>query len=623
MEAFLSKIQDQTRTSEKKRSLIVRLEKSIIGRDITVTTALGLERRLVYCDYFASGRPLSLIEDAIRHHILPMYGNTHTTSTASGKFMTQQRELARNVVHESVNADDSYVTVFTGPGSTSAILHLVAALRLNDSGRWSPSNPPVVFASLIEHHSNLLPWRDSCAQVVTIPMDSQGVGPCLTTLAQELARYQESPLLIGAFSAGSNLTGIPIQVHRIADLLHRHDALAFFDFAGIGPYCPINVVGSGNGLDHLDAVFLSPHKFLGGPGTPGVLVANRSLLRAGKRPARPGGGTVVWVTKDNAAYTSHLEEREEAGTPDIVGSIRCGMVFALKDAIGGEFIQHKEFETAGYVLRKIKDTMPNVRVFGNTMCERVPVITFNIFSPLVDALSNDARLMLHHDFVSTLLNDLFGIQSRSGCMCAGPYSHYLLGIDDAGLQAVFSACTARPLSHQDSGIESASSRSPSSFATSTSDSPATWLNVFKPGFVRLSFNYFTNPKEIDYVLDAIWWITANGHLMLPYYSVDFVSGAWTVSQVQQDLVSKVSRTVGKTSGARFGVAAKWFPIMQKRSRSRSFADAQAFVQPELVKAASMHLYNVSAGQLSHERIGHGGYRPFALPEDVCRFVMKQ
>jgi selenocysteine lyase/cysteine desulfurase len=310
--------------------LIAHVRNSVIGEDVMLPGPFG-PRRLVYADYTASGRALSFIENYIRDRVLPLYANTHTEASATGRHTTALREDARRLIHRAVNGAEDDVVLFCGSGSTGAIDTLTRVLDLGRSGR------PVVFIGPYEHHSNELPWRESVADVVTIGEDADG-RPDLEQLEHELRRHAGRALKIGSFSAASNVTGIITDVERTARLLHAHSALSFWDYATAGPYLPIDMAGK-------DAVFLSPHKFVGGPGTPGVLVVKRALLRNAV-PSVPGGGTVLFVSPNGHAYHPDPEIREEGGTPAIVESIRAGLVFELKEEIGVEEIRRREQDFA-------------------------------------------------------------------------------------------------------------------------------------------------------------------------------------------------------------------------------------------------------------------------------------
>ncbi|MFT5683008.1 MAG: selenocysteine lyase/cysteine desulfurase [Myxococcota bacterium] len=346
---------------------------------------------------------------------------------------------------------------------------------------------PVVFIGPYEHHSNELPWRESIADVVVIDEDRNGRID-LALLEEKLILYADRPMRIGSFSAASNVTGIGSNTREISALLHRHGALSFWDFAAAGPYVEIEMNMADDEPDgHLlykDAIFLSPHKFIGGPGTPGLLIAKKHLFR-NRVPSQPGGGTVSFVTAWGHRYVSDIVRREEGGTPDIIGSIRAGLVFQLKAAVGEEAIRHHE---ADFIQRAIArwDAHDNIDILGNKDAWRLSIVSFQL---------RHRDRYLHHTFVVALLNDLFGIQARSGCSCAGPYGHRLLGIDPS-----LSSALEEEIVRGCVGI--------------------------RPGWVRMNFNYFIREEVFDYLLRAVLWIADHGWKLLPHYQFCAQSGLW-------------------------------------------------------------------------------------------------
>jgi selenocysteine lyase/cysteine desulfurase len=406
------------------------------------------------------------------------------------------REDARMIIRASVGGDEQTVVIFAGSGCTGAIDKLIGILGLripadlDEKYHLSDAIPdderPVIFIGPFEHHSNELPWRESIADVVVIPQDNDGHID-VRALEEELIRYADRPLRIGSFSAASNVTGIVSDTYAISSLLHRHGALSFWDFAAAAPYVAIEMYGGGkrDPLAYKDAIFLSPHKFIGGPSTPGVLVVRRELL-TNTVPDVPGGGTVSYVNPTEHRYLSDPAQREEGGTPAIIESIRAGLVFQLKEAVGIEVIRAHEED---YLRRAVMtwQAEPTIEILGNLDAERLSIVSFVVRAP--------SGRYLHHNFVVALLNDLFGIQSRGGCSCAGPYGHRLLGIDVERSHEF-----EREIAAGCEGI--------------------------KPGWVRANFNYFISEAVFAYLVEAVRLVARDGWKLLTDYRFDPVTGLW-------------------------------------------------------------------------------------------------
>lgn len=474
-------------------ALLRQIRGNIIGQYARLRTPFG-ERPLVYADYTASGRSLRNIEKEIQEQVLPWYANTHTEASYTGAQTTALREQARGIIRSALNAGADDKIVFCGSGATAAINRLIDILnirlprdldeRYQLSARIPAADRPVVFVGPYEHHSNELPWRESIADVVAIPLSDDGAID-KTALSLQLEAHADRAVKIGAFSAASNVTGVRSDVVGITRLLKVAGALAFWDYAAAGPYVDIdmNVANA-----PIDAIFVSPHKFIGGPGTPGVLALKKTLM-TNTVPAVVGGGTVSFVSPNDHRFLEDCERREEGGTPAIVESIRAGLVFRLQQMVGTEVIERLERDKVSRVLKRLSKH-PNIEILGGLKAERLSIVSLRFAH---------GTSHLHYGFVVALLNDLFGIQARGGCSCAGPYGHSLLGLDPAMSRELDNAVAA--------GVTS-----------------------LRPGWVRLNFNYFIDEDEFEYLLSALELVAQYAWRLLPEYHLDTASGIWRHKQ---------------------------------------------------------------------------------------------
>jgi len=492
-------------------ALITRIRESVIGDRQGIETCFGT-KPLVYADYTASGRALTFIEDFISNRVLPFYANTHTDTSFTGAQTTKFREEARHTIRQAVNAKSDDKVIFTGSGATAAIDKLIDILNLRLPAELSARHKlydqlpadtrPVVFIGPYEHHSNEIPWRESIADVVVIPLAQSGQLD-IAILEQKLIQFADRELKIGSFSAASNVTGIKTDVDKVAALLHAHGAYSFWDYAAAAPYLAIDMNPSQPECAK-DAVFISPHKFVCGPGTPGILVVKKQLLN-NSVPAVPGGGTVVYVTPEDHRFISDHERREEGGTPAIVESIRAGLVFGVQQAVGTQRIEELEADYKARALARWRSNSA-IEILGNSDED-----SLSIFSLRFKYRDKD----LHYSFITALLNDLFGIQARGGCSCAGPYGHELLGMD-----MIYSRALEKQI--------------------------VQGHTVLRPGWVRLNFNYFIGDETFNYLLDAVDLVASHGWKLLPYYEFDKTSGTWRFQGEKMQLDSLSLATVLNT-----------------------------------------------------------------------------
>jgi selenocysteine lyase/cysteine desulfurase len=490
------------------------LRQQIVGVDSTFKTPFG-ERLMVYCDYTASGRCLRFVESYLQS-LQRVYANTHTEDDITGRSMSQLLHEAEEAIKKSVNAGPSGRIIACGTGATGAIdklqqiigVSLAPATKLNvekmldaagvdfgsdEFAEVLEKHRPVVFVGPYEHHSNEISWRQSLATSVEVRLTPDGNIDLLHLEELLQAPEYQGRQRIGSFSAASNVTGIRSNVREISALLHRYGAIACFDYAACAPYVDIdmNPEPVGDEDPSIDAIFVSPHKFLGGPGSSGVLVFNERIYNRDLPPSMSAGGTVDYVGPDDQDFITRIEEREKAGTPGVLQTLKAGLVFEIKDRVGVDVIERREHElTSRGMLSWSKND--NIEILGNPdASRRVGIMSFNI--------KDERGNYLHHKFVTALLNDLFGIQSRAGCSCAGPYGHRLLNID---LET--SERYRQVVREGHCGM--------------------------KPGWCRVGLHWVMDDDEANYVIDAVHFIADHGFRFLPLYDFDLSTGTWSHKQ---------------------------------------------------------------------------------------------
>jgi selenocysteine lyase/cysteine desulfurase len=449
--------------------------KKIIGYDFEFVGPAG-KRNLLYADWIASGRLYRPIEDILTNQFGPLVGNTHSESSLTGEAMTLAYKMAHQIIKEHVHANDQDVIVTQGSGMTGVIAKLQRILGLHIPEKAKPyysqpeSERPVVFLTHMEHHSNQTAWLECEVDVVVIPPDDNLL-VSVNNLDIELKKYKDRKHKIGSFTACSNVTGIFTPYHELARLMHQHGGLCFIDFAASAPYADMNMHPK-NPDESLDAIFFSPHKFLGGPGSSGVLIFNKKLY-ANLIPDQPGGGTVSWTNPwGEHHYFEDIETREDGGTPAFLQTIRAALAIRLKEQMGVTHIHEREAELLEIAFDGLT-TIPGLTILAPEIKERLGVISFYIEK-------------LHYNFIVRVLSDHFGIQVRGGCSCAGTYGHYLLHVDQEYSKKITCKIDSGDLSE-------------------------------KPGWVRLSLHPVMTNQEVAYIIDAIKQVATNSERWKSFY----------------------------------------------------------------------------------------------------------
>ncbi len=421
-----------------------------MSQKASIPTYIG-ELPITYCDYAASGRAAETIEEYVHEQVLPYYANTHSDSSFCGRYTSRLRESARKTIRDALGADHNHAVLFAGSGATGAVDKLI---RLLDQV-YEPESLEV-FIGPYEHHSNDLPWRASKWRTRRIALDRSGVID-LKQLATALADSTASHRIV-AVSAVSNVTGLITDLEGIVRICREKNADIVLDCAAAAPYLPLAELFSGGAIS---AMFWSPHKFSGGPGASGVLAVKQEWLQV-PEPVTKGGGTVRFVSGSRCDLVADLIRRHEGGTPNILGDIRAALALQLKCSKGESWLAEYYLSLACIVRSRLKK-IPNLNLLGPTSGNFMPTVAFNI-------VSRDRTLP--YSQVVALLSDLYGIQARGGCSCAGPYAHHLLGISESDSEVI-----ARKIEQGDSSQ--------------------------RPGWVRVSFSDSMTYSEVGFVLDAI------------------------------------------------------------------------------------------------------------------------
>jgi selenocysteine lyase/cysteine desulfurase len=473
--------------------------KHIIGHDYVIDGPGG-KKKLIYADWIASGRLYEPIEKRLTYEFGPLLGNTHSESSLTGEVMTHAYKQAHLIVKKHVNANQDDVIITQGSGMTGAIAKLQRILGLHIPERAKPfyKQPaverPVVFLTHMEHHSNQTSWLECEVDVVVIPPgEDLLVNP--KHLESELKKYSDRKNKIGSFTACSNVTGIFTPYHELARIMHKHGGLCFVDFAASAPYASMNMHPE-NPEEALDAITFSPHKFLGGPGSPGVLIFNKKLY-TNRVPDIPGGGTVIWTNPwGEHHYFEDIETREDGGTPAFMQTIKAALAIKLKEQMGVENIRHREEELVALAFERLSK-IPGLHILAPEIRDRIGAISFYVDK-------------LHYNFIVRVLSDYFGVQVRGGCSCAGTYGHYLLNVDREYSNRITNKIDSGDLSE-------------------------------KPGWVRLSLHPVMSNEELHIILDAIEQVAIYPELWSNLYQYNVHTNEFAPLKHDHTLTGKIDK----------------------------------------------------------------------------------
>ena len=456
----------------------------IIGIDHMMDTPLGHQLPILYADWIASGRMYGPIEAMFQKEIYPLVANTHTDTNTTGMSMTYAYHKAQKLIKEHVGANQDDVIICCSSGMTGSVnkLQRILGLKIHECYRsqlkMTTVEKPVVFVSHMEHHSNQTSWFETIADVIVVPPCKEGLVDPMQFDAI-VQTYKDRKVKIAAITSCSNVTGIMTPYLEVAEIMHKHEGLCFVDFACSAPYVDIDMHPDDKAGRYLDAIYFSPHKFLGGPGSPGVLVFNKSLYK-NEVPDHPGGGTVDWTNPwGGHKYIDDVEAREDGGTPPFLQTIRTAFACMLKDQMGTQHIQDREHQLLE-ILWPYLDAVPNLHILASQHRNRLGAVSFYIDG-------------LHYNLGVKILNDRFGIQTRGGCSCAGTYGHYLLNVTED---------LSKSITDQISSGDCSS----------------------KPGWIRLSIHPTHTDEEVHYMGRCIRQLAQSFQQWVKDYDCDYRTG---------------------------------------------------------------------------------------------------
>ncbi|SMD32035.1 Selenocysteine lyase/Cysteine desulfurase [Reichenbachiella faecimaris] len=464
------------------------IRKNVVGCSQSFDTPFG-SFEMLYADWVASGRLYAPIEDAISNKFGPWVANTHSYSNKTGSLMTTAYNQAKQIIRNHVNASEEDMLVLTGSGMTGGVLRLQQILGLcvqQNMPQLADADRPIVFITHMEHHSHHVSWMETVADVVIVP-PGKDLKIDLALLQTEIDKYADRKLKIGAFTAGSNVTGVITPIHEMAEVMHKNGGYCFVDYAATAPYVSLDMHPE-NELQQLDAIYFSPHKFLGGPGACGVMLFDKNIYNG--KSCVPGGGNVTWTNPwGEYGFTSNDEAKEDGGTPGFLQAIRAALAIRLKEKMGTAEIEKREEELVAKAFKRMNN-IEGVRIVGEQESKRIGVVSFNIDD-------------IHYNAVVRIMNDRFGIQIRGGWACASTYCHYLFELDQSQSKRLTDGIDNQNLTG-------------------------------KPGWARMSLHPTMTDGQLDRALDAIEYIAKNKQELKEDYVYDIKTNDFTLQKSAVD-----------------------------------------------------------------------------------------
>jgi len=483
--------------------LFEKIRSDFIGLDTEYTLVNGKKTKRIYLDTTASSLMMGVAYRA-SNQFLRHYSNTHSLLHFSAKVSTKTYDWIHSRILDFVHADkNEYTCFFMGSGVTAGMNRIAKTFK-----RLRPERD-MVLVSIMEHHSNDLPHRKHGGKVIHIPVNDNMGGLDLNIIEKYLKQFHDRINYISVTGL-SNVTGIINPINKIAKLAHSYGVYIIVDAAQMAAHVPIHMSGFDDKDMEIDALLFSGHKTYA-PGSPGVIIARKSFMSA-IEPEEVGGGMVDKVFPDNYFVSKKFPDREEAGTPNILGAITLGSAVHILDSIGMDLILEKDINLVNYAMNQMLINK-DIYIYGDndtSICPRAGTISFNIKD-------------MDHGLVAAILNDYYNIAVRNECFCAHPYVEKMLHI-----------------SHEEEITN-----------LDCLDNNLAWNIEPWMGMIRASFGLYTKESDIDALINALNDITKNKEKFIQEYKLsedgEYIHKSFTFSSkdffsltgtINQDILEK-------------------------------------------------------------------------------------